>query len=358
MSNERVGLLTIHDTVNYGSLLQTYSTYRALQKLDVGVKLIDYKCEAIEDREVPRPLKDCRSLREFYNFFRYYKRLRQKYDNVQKFIHENMECTCPYKRNSIINANEQFDTYLVGSDIVWGTNITGHDYSYFLDFASDEKRKLSFSSSAGTAWTEDEKKTIEPLLKRFEKINVREQLAADWVEELLFVRPDVTCDPTILWEPSYWSKMQDTSIVPKEKYVLIYAINPDRSNITDGIRYANKHAMKAYFIHFYKPVKGASSIYPYTVQQWIALFANADAVFSASYHGLLFSLYFHRNVFFYNRGEKSRMISLAEELHIQHREGNAENIKSNQPIDYDFVDKKLSEKRNYSWEVLRSFFDK
>ena len=51
MDKVRVGLLTIHDTHNYGSLLQTIGLYKALLNLGVDVTIIDYKCKAITERE-------------------------------------------------------------------------------------------------------------------------------------------------------------------------------------------------------------------------------------------------------------------------------------------------------------------
>ena len=187
MRSKKIGLLTIHDTVNYGSLLQTYSTFLACKKLGANIKLIDYKCSAIEHREKPVAFKDCRSLHDLYRYFMFYKDLKKKYDNVHHFIVENMDCTHPFFKETISETNNLFDTFLVGSDIVWGTQITGNDYTYFLDFVDEKKRRLSFSSSVGTEWTEDEKQTIEPLLKKFERITVREQIAADWIEKLVSI---------------------------------------------------------------------------------------------------------------------------------------------------------------------------
>ena len=48
---EKIGLLTMHDTINYGSLLQTFATYAAIEKLGYEVEVIDYKCKAIYERE-------------------------------------------------------------------------------------------------------------------------------------------------------------------------------------------------------------------------------------------------------------------------------------------------------------------
>lgn len=37
---EKIGLLTIHDTINYGSLLQTFATYAAIEKLGYEVEVM------------------------------------------------------------------------------------------------------------------------------------------------------------------------------------------------------------------------------------------------------------------------------------------------------------------------------
>lgn len=61
----KIGLLTIHNTQNYGSLLQTYSTYKALHKLGLDIDLIDYRNDAITRREKPNDLVE--SIFNIYN---------------------------------------------------------------------------------------------------------------------------------------------------------------------------------------------------------------------------------------------------------------------------------------------------
>ena len=64
---------------------------------------------------------------------------------------------------------------------------------------------------------------------------------------------------------------------------------------------------------------------------------HANPVFTASYHGLLYSLYFHKNVYFYNRENKSRMESFGKKLGISNREISGE-FKEQPMIDYQYVD--------------------
>ena len=47
---------------------------------------------------------------------------------------------------------------------------------------------------------------VAPLLNEFTKIAVREQEAAEWVDELTGTTPSVVCDPTMLVEGKQWEK--------------------------------------------------------------------------------------------------------------------------------------------------------
>ena len=351
------GLITIHSTQNFGSLLQTFSTISAIRSLGISITLIDYHNEKIDERETAIFSGNKKSLKDVIKKILWGKDQKRKYYSINNFLKENTVMTNKsYTVDTIQEVNSKFDGFITGSDIVWGTKITGEDMSYFLDFADSSKKKLAFSSSIGSKWNQEEMEKIKPLLERYDSISVREELASEWIKEVIGKKTEVTCDPTMLWDASYWRKFVEPEYETKKKYVLIYAVNPDKRNIYDGIKYAKEHKMKAYFVNFYGPIKGTKTIRPITVQQWITLFANAEIVFSASYHGLLFSLYFQKNVFFYNRGEKSRMISLAKELNIEHREGTEENLRNNKLIDYKFVDKKMREKRNESWTYLKNIF--
>lgn len=354
MLSKKIGLLTIHDTLNYGSLLQTYALYQAIQSMNLDVELIDYKCEKIQKRESTFELRDNLNLQGLVKHFMWHKALKEKHLAFWNFMNCHMKISDAYNKYNIGKTNAIYDVFVVGSDIVWGTNITGHDFTYFLDFANKGKRKIAFSSSIGTKWPQEDYDQIATLLNIFDEISVREQLASDWIKEVTGRDVKVTCDPTMLLTTDFWNGIVDESILPSQKYVLIYLTTSNKKNIEDAKKYASEHNLDVLFINFYKPIKGVRNIKPVSIEQWIALIKNAEVIFSASYHGLLFSLYFHRPVFFYNRGEKSRMISLAEELRIKHREGNAENLESNKPIDFTYVDEKMREKRDYSWDVLKS----
>lgn len=82
----KIGLITIHDTLNYGSLVQAFSLYKAIETLGMSVELIDYKCEAIANREKTYPLKECLSIKGIYNYLTKHKSFSKRYNNMWDFM--------------------------------------------------------------------------------------------------------------------------------------------------------------------------------------------------------------------------------------------------------------------------------
>lgn len=57
--------------------------------------------------------------------------------------------------------------------------------------------------------------------------------------------------------------------------------------------------------------KNCKNIKPTHVEDFLALILNAQCVFTASYHGMMFSIYFQRPFYFYNDSHGSRFDSVA-----------------------------------------------
>lgn len=275
---------------------------------------------------------------------------------MRSFLLEHAQISKCFDRENISNANEDYNVFLVGSDIVWGPKITGNDYSYFLDFSDEGKYKIAFSSSIGDPWTEEECSRLLPLVNEFHGISLREKTAAIRLSNLLGMDIPATCDPTMLWDKEFWKQYIQNDYAPKEKYILVYTHTKDKRNVKEAVTYGYIHNMPVYYINNGKPVKGARNIFPVTMGEWLSLFEGAEVVFSASFHGLVFSLYFEKQVFYYSRAHAERMNSLAEELGISYREGNGRNLSSDTKIDYCIVNPLIEQKRKDSWNHLRNQF--
>ena len=111
--SEKYGLLTIHDTLNYGSLLQTYSLYKAIESLGIEISLIDYKCDAIARRETTYAWRECKKPTDLIRHFMYYSTLSKLKNNMWDFMNSNMNITSRYDKNTIWKSEYMFDGYMM-----------------------------------------------------------------------------------------------------------------------------------------------------------------------------------------------------------------------------------------------------
>lgn len=347
----KIGIITFHDTTNFGSLLQTYGLYRGVEKLGYPCEVVDYQCESIFKRELPKSKTLKFGIKSFIKQLLFDEK-KQKYKELHSFLRNNMRVGNRCDVTNKYTLNGQYDKFIVGSDIVWGTDITNCDTTYFLDFVADKNKKYAFSSSIGNEWNDSEKNIIKPLLADFKRIAVREEESANWVETLIGNRPDVVCDPTMLLESAEWQNIMSHRY-KNEDYILVYFDSPKSECLKKAINYAKLNGLKVYFINYGMPYKGTTTVRPYKLEDFLSLIYYAKCVFTASYHGMLFSIYFNKQFLYFNRSHKSRMNTVAKRLHLADCEGNMVDIKSLPTIDYNLVNKLVESYRRESYIILQ-----
>ena len=352
---QKVGLITFHDTTNFGSLLQTYGLYRGIETLGAECEVIDYQCESIVERELPKNFSLKWPIKKMLLHILFDEK-HKKYKELCRFLTSKMNLSPKCNKNTVKSLNGRYDRFVVGSDIVWGLDITKGDTAYFLDFVTDNKQKCAFSSSIGNPWSNEEKVMLKPFLSAFNYIAVREDESADWVNELTDNRPEVVCDPTMLVKSEEWIKLKSDTYASK-KYVLVY-FNDSKSNcLNDAKKYAAANGLDVYFINYGKPIKGVKSIRPYSLEDFLSLFYYAQRTFTASYHGMLFSIYFNKQFLYYNRAHKSRMNTLARKLNVSQCEGGNMNINNIPTVDYLVVNTAVETYREHSFKCLQQLLN-
>ena len=60
----KVGILTYHDTTNYGAVLQAYALQKIINSFNIDCEIIDYKCDAITDRYKITPFYKCKNIKK------------------------------------------------------------------------------------------------------------------------------------------------------------------------------------------------------------------------------------------------------------------------------------------------------
>lgn len=352
----KIGLLTYHHTSNFGSMLQTYGLYLTVIKMGHECEVIDYRNGPVEQREFLKPLYQSRNIREAKNIILYGKYKKRKSKELKSFLEKKMQISSEtYDAKSFQTINGKYDCILVGSDLVWDFSINGHDFAYMLDAVDDKTKKIAFASSVGSVWNEADLSDVCRLLNRFDAIAVRENTIKDVLSQRLDKNVDFVCDPTMLVKGEYWDQMARPRMI-SEPYVVCY-MNAGQAMYDDAIAYGHKHNLPVYMISCDWVPNGLKAIRPKNIEEFLSLIKNAETVFSASYHGMLFSLYFNKNFYFYNRGWKDRMKSIADYLQLADREHwNPE--KDSNIIDYTYVNQKLDAFRESSLEKLSAYLGK
>ncbi len=347
-----IGILTFQDTNNFGACLQALALYTRVRELGYDVEIIDYHNKRIYYNEVLHLRAGC-SPRSFLRWLIYYRPLLKKYRLLSKeFRSLSNFSNKAYSLENIGECDGVYDTILVGSDQVWALNVTDYDYTYFLDFARKTKNKIAFSSSISDEESFRHDKHAQSLVASFNQIAVREEEAVKVILETTDRQADWVCDPTMLYTNEAW----DSLIKPQSytgNYVFIYFVDPENKIFKDAIQYATRYNCKVLYCGRMF-VKGVKSVHPNTMSEWVGLIKHCKALFTASYHGLLFGLYYKKQLLYYNRNQKSRMQSISRLCKIEKNDGANINDGIIPRIDYNRVSEILEKFREQSDSVLKN----
>lgn len=358
--NENIGILTYQDTSNFGATLQAFALFYFLKKNDFSCKLIDYSSKAVDLVENPQnifyELHTQTTLRmKLIKILTRRKRM-QKYKNLKYFLIKHDSLSKKYDKKNITLANQEFSSFIVGSDMTWNFSINKRDFCYLLNFVDDNKDKYSYASSLGEEWSEDIDNEVRKLLNRFNKIAIREKQFKHYLENKLGRSVNVVCDPTMLLDSKEWAEYIGKKIF--DNYVLVYFDSSDSKCLRDAIEYAKNHNCRVKYISLeIRNKPNYDVIFPISIEEFLSLIKYANAVFTASYHGMLFSAYFQKELFWYSRVQNSRMKFISEKLGLNDRCGSEEDFSVRSKIDYANVQEKIDDFRNFSSKILLSCFE-
>lgn len=339
----KYGILTYHNIPNIGAILQAQSLCGFIRKSGYDCEIIDYTCENIVKRELTfhpssNILRNC--LLKFY-----WRKNKRKIIQCNEYVKSlGFLSSERYNKATISNANEVYDVFISGSDMIWNLDVNGMDYSFFLDFAKKEKIKLSFASSIGDKWTDEEKRKILPLLKRYQSISVREE-DTNKVLNAMGIFSWHLSDPTLLIEQKEWRELAQRSDM--KDYALVYF--PTKELLERAKQYAKAHSLKVVVISQGLPTFGVTKVWPKDPKEWLGLFRESTAVFTNSFHGLLFSFYFEKPVWTANYG--NRISSILDSLNQKNCRLDIDDKLCN-VIDYRECNHRLGELRRKSQDYI------
>lgn len=309
----KIGILTFHQSVNNGAVMQAYSLSRRLKEEypDADVEIIDYRRESVNQAysfSVLDYLKSASStailVKRFVGLLRdpgFIKRLRRRTKVFEDCIHR-----LPLSEDTIISdgteelynyIEKNYDAVVVGSDAVWNYVTRGFPNAYFVE-PNLKVKKLSYAASCyGMDYLEfavNEKEELCKVFSGFDFIGVRDDATEKFVEwsgtENIAYH---TCDPTV------FLNVNDLPINVELLEKKLSARGFDFNKPTIGIMGPDKllqlvrklYSDKYQLVSLYNYIKGADvNLYDLEPYEWAYVFRYFNLTFTTFFHGTLLSL--------------------------------------------------------------------
>lgn len=322
----KIGILTYHRSHNYGALLQAIALRRHLENQGHSAYYINYW--PLYHKRMYKPVPSLYEpglgiTQRIKGIINDLSLLPLKYRRISKFNNFISEHISPY----CCDMSDSLDCIICGSDQIWRKQKgLGGEYNpiYFGKGNFSASHFISYAGSMGEPnISEKDAMVLRHLFENFDAVSVREEnLANKLIEQGIVEHPTVVADPTILLGRGAWQEfIADQPRNIKEEYMLYYKLAYDSFIDSDIQKFAQKRNLKLvvlegsirredYFNNF------LTNSDP---KEMLNLIANASYVFTSSYHGLIFSLIFGRQVFCAFSGNSSRAESMLAFLDIKDR---------------------------------------
>lgn len=346
----KYGIVTFYESYNYGTVLQAYALQRKLKDIGVEADIINavrnvYGKNKLSEK--PRKSTFFKRVLGKLNSRSAAEKEKIKKDRFDKFRKETLSVTDKvYSTDEEYAAlNSLYAGFICGSDQIWNPYHKVFSTRYLLDFADENAKKISFSSSFGVSDIKEAEEygKIKELLCRFDAISVREQSGADIISGM-GLKAKVFLDPVFLLDKEEWLKLSDIKkSIKKEKYILVYALTEVSDKMHKRIRdYAKKHKCKIKIIP--NSSLNSQNMYDKPFEsgplEFLNLINNAYCVFTNSFHGAAFSILLNKNVYAFIGDSNnaalraSRIYDLFSTFNIQDRVVTADSKFDGDEIDF------------------------
>lgn len=299
----KIGIITMHKVLNFGSALQAYALQQTLFGLGFDNEIIDYQFPSVSHSK--QTIK-----KRINGFFVYLRNAimgfpnEKKISKFQNFYQENYILSSSRYNEKSIKANPPlYDIYMTGSDQVWNPKHVKDDTNFLLAFAPSGARKVSYASSFATSVLPEQYVSIyRKYLSEYNVISVREISGVEMVKYLTGKNATVCCDPTLLLDKEEWNVLEAKSDLKiKKKYILVYALYymfdpyPELLNIINYVQ--KKLSLQVIYLNGRKEdaIRYNSKVYKSGgPEDFLRLIKNAEFIITSSFHGAVFSILYNK----------------------------------------------------------------
>lgn len=239
----KVGIITFHAALNYGSALQAFALQEYLSGRGHDVHMIDFRSKA-QERLYPAPVSFSsiynakRTILRLFSDWEEFRSMSRKRKAFRKFQMRNMNLT---DRHFCTEADlrsydwSQYDIIVSGSDQIWNVSAIDFSFAYMLDFC-EGVRKVAYAPSMGPSplLPESVASDVCRLISGYEAVSVREQAAVECLLSsglCIEGKAPVLPDPALLNDMEFYRSISEQADPESEfpgypgdgRYVLLYS---------------------------------------------------------------------------------------------------------------------------------------
>lgn len=348
-----VGIVTWYKNGNFGGTLQAYAISVVLKKMGFEPEFINFNPKNIILNQFKRNIRNV-------GFHMLYPISAKSREKIWSFVKCNLdESPLLDSYDKLIEYAKKYEFVICGSDQIWCC-ANGLDKYYFLQFV-DEKKRIAYAPSIGfNTIQEKDRVEFKKYVCEIPKLSIREKKGMQIVNEISGREAKVVLDPTLLLDAKQWIELLGCK-KNEEKYILCYFLNDNFEYIEYTEKLKKETGLKAKFISS-KRNKNTREYCVCGINDFVSLIMNAEYVLTDSFHGIAFSINFHKKFAAFKRfkdedqnSQNSRIYNLlsminAEDLIINPHSDIAYLVKKN--YDYATINDILATEREKSIEFL------
>lgn len=275
----KVGILTWYYGKNYGAKLHSYALQSILKENGIDCEFINYN--HIKNYNI----KELRNHVSIRNPQRYVQKILSYY-KIKKF---EKKLIIGNKINHVMEINNNYDVVILGSDEI--LKLSHWMFSKINYGVGITQKKIIFGADSGQ--TDINFKLPDEIinsLRSVKRIMVRGTLTQKLLMNNGIQNTKVVLDPTLLYDFDNLSGRFE-----EDNYILIYAFYGMQEYKETIVKYAKAHNLKIVAVYGY--IKWADRNYLHLyVEQWVEAIRRASLVVTDSFHGICFSIKFHKEI--------------------------------------------------------------
>lgn len=356
--------ITYHASNNNGSFFQAYALQQTLiNQLKVDNKIIDFRGkELLDNYKLFRKLNSPRNV--FKNVYTclHLHNLKLREARFEKLRVQHLVMTHQIHDVKELEAlKAQCDFFIAGSDQIWNTTAPDFSIAFFLPGIEN---KIAYGISLGSNSTKVSLCSYESYIHEFLALSVRELSGKERLEEMLKHSISLVADPTMLLSREAYSKLEQQTPLPKDKYILYYSMKYTKSSLKQVMAYSKKVGIPVItvFTNYhtcYCARYGIKIRYDAGPAEFLTLLSHAELVASDSFHGIVFSMIYHKHFIYLVDAmkEDDRIDSLLRKLELYEYaiDTNVSLVQKDSRVDWEKVDQKLLELKIQSLTYLKKY---